>query len=141
MADIAYQIAFNDETVDEAFYGNIILLTVEESTATASMLRLQLRTTLQDDGSWLYLEDDRLALFTKVSIKLGFMGGTGLAGELGGLTSGGNEGLEPGFDGYITAVHVSLEGQSKGGENQGGGQGNNKFKGDGRKRSSVEKKA
>ena len=111
MADRVYQIAFNDETVDEAFYGDVMSLTIEESTATASTLRLQLTTTLQDDGSWLYLEDDRLALFTKVSIKLGFMGGAGLAGELGGLTSGGNEGLEPVFDGYITAVHVSLEGQ------------------------------
>jgi phage protein D len=115
MADRVYQIAFNDETVDEAFYGDVMSLTVEESTATASTLRLQLTTMLQDDGSWLYLEDDRLALFTKVSIKLGFMGGAGLAGELGGLTSGGNEGLEPVFDGYITAVHVSLEGQSYGG--------------------------
>jgi len=111
MADRVYQIAFNDETVDEAFYGDIMSLTVEESTATASMLRLQLTTTLQDDGSWLYLEDDRLALFTKISIRLGFIGGAGLAGELGGLTSGGNEGLEPVFDGYITAVNVSLEGQ------------------------------
>ena len=50
MADIVYQIAFNDETVDEAFYGDIMSLTVEESTTTASMLRLQLTITLQDDG-------------------------------------------------------------------------------------------
>ena len=112
MADQAYQIAFNDEAVDEDFYGDVESLTVEENTATASTFRLQLATSLQDDGSWAYLEDDRFALFTKVSIRIGFTGGGGVAGvlggALGGLNGGGNEGLEPVFDGYITGVNVSL---------------------------------
>jgi phage protein D len=112
MADQAYQIAFDDEAVDEEFYADVVSLTVEENTATASTFRLQLATSLQDNGSWAYLEDDRLALFTKVSIRIGFTGGGGLAGALGGalgsLSGGGNEGLEPVFDGYITEVNVSL---------------------------------
>src|SRR5262245_50757412 len=112
MPEKAYQIVFNEEEVDEEFYSNVASLTVEENTATASAFVLQLTTTLQDDGSWNYLEDTRFALFTKVSIKIGFTDGAGLAGELGGLTGGGNEGLEPVFDGYITAVHVSLDSQS-----------------------------
>ena len=53
----------------------MVSLTVEENTDTASTFRLQLATTLQDDGSWAYLEDDRLALFTRVSIRIGFTGG------------------------------------------------------------------
>jgi phage protein D len=112
MADKAYQIAFNGEAVDENFHGNIVSLTVEEHTATATMFRLQLATTLQDDGSWAYLDDARFALFTTVSIRIGFTGGGGLAdalgGALGGLTGGGNDGLEPVFDGYITTVNVHL---------------------------------
>jgi phage protein D len=112
MADKAYQIAFNGEAVDEDFYGNVVSLTVEENTATASTFRLQLATSLQDDGSWAYLEDDLFALFTKVSIRIGFTGGGGLAdalgGALGSLGGGGSDGLEPVFDGYITGVNVSL---------------------------------
>jgi phage protein D len=119
MADKAYQIAFNGEGVDEDFYGSVVSLTVEENTDTATVFRLQLATTLQDDGSWAYLEEDRLALFTRVSIRIGFTGGTGLAGELGeaagGLTGGGNEGLEPVFEGYITTVQVNLSSQPCGG--------------------------
>src|SRR5215470_13978428 len=110
MADKAYQIAFDDEAVDEDFYGDIVTLTVAENTTTASTLHLQLKTVHQDDGSWAYLDDDQLALFTKVSIQIGFTSGGGLAGTLSGLTSG-NEGLEPVFDGYITAVNVKLGSQ------------------------------
>jgi len=111
MAETTYQITFNGEAVDEDFYGNVVSLTVEEHTATATTFRLQLATTLQDDGSWSYLEDDRFSLFTKVSISIGFSGGGGLAGTLGGglgSLTGGNGGLEPVFDGYTTAVNVNL---------------------------------
>jgi hypothetical protein len=109
MADKAYQIAFDGTAVDDDFYGDVVSLTVEENTTTANTFHLRLTTTLQDDGSWAYLDDDRLALFTKVSVKIGFMSGGGLAGALGGLLgSGGNEGLVPVFDGYITAFNVSL---------------------------------
>src|SRR5437870_13816049 len=110
MADKAYQVAFDDEAVDEQFYGDVVSLTVAENTTTASTFHLQLRTIRQDDGSWSYLDDDQLALFSKVSIQIGFMSGGGLAEALGGLTSG-NDGLERVFDGYITAVHINLGSQ------------------------------
>jgi phage protein D len=106
-----YQIAFDDEAVDEQFYCDVVSLQVEENTATASTFHLQLRTVHQDDGSWSYLDDDQLALFTKISIKIGFTSGGGVAGALGGQ-SGANSGLEPVFDGYITAVNVNLGSQS-----------------------------
>jgi len=113
MAQKAYILAFNDEAVDEAFYGNVVTLTVDEQSASAGSLQLRLATRLLSDGSWSYLEDGRLAPFTKVSCRLGFVGGEGLAGVLGAVAEafggdGGNDGLEPVFDGYITAVDVSL---------------------------------
>jgi phage protein D len=106
MPQKAYKLLFADEAVDEEFYGDVLAITVVEQ-AGASTLRLRLATRLEDDGSWRYLEDGRLAPFTKVSLRLGFTGGQGLAGALGGVT-GGNDGLEPVFDGYITTVEVSL---------------------------------
>lgn len=110
MATKTYQIAFDDEAVDEQFYSDVVSLTVEENTNAASTFHLQLKIVHQDDGSWEYLDDDRLAVFTKVSIKIGFTSGGGVAGALGGQ-GGGNSGLEPVFDGYITAVNVNLGSQ------------------------------
>src|SRR5882724_9473805 len=104
----AYQIAFDGNAADENFYGDIVSLTVEQNTATASTFHLQLASRHQDDGSWTYVEDDRLALFTKVKIKVGFTGGGGLAGALGGvLGGGGDDGLPPVFEGYITTVDLT----------------------------------
>src|SRR5437899_12400620 len=107
MADKAYQIAFDDEAVDDQFYGDMVSLMVAENTTTASTFHLQLRTVHQDNGSWAYLEDDQLALFTKVSIQIGFTSGGGLAGALSCLTIV-NVGLVPVFDGYIIAENVNL---------------------------------
>ncbi len=103
----AYRVFFDGEAAADDFYGDVAALTVEESTATAGTLRLRLRTTLQDNGSWSYLDDERLAPFRKVKVEVGFTGGGGLAGALGGL-AGGNDGLEPVFEGYVTAVRVRL---------------------------------
>jgi phage protein D len=112
MAEKAYQVTFGDEAADETFYGDVVELTIEENTATAGTIRLRLAATLQEDGTWSYLDDDRLSLFSKVSVKVGFTGGAGLAGALGGLTgAGGNDGLEPVFDGYLTAVNLRLGSQ------------------------------
>ena len=110
MADKSYQIELDGEAVDEDFYGDVLSLTVEENTATASSMQLRLRMTLQDDGTWSYLEDDRLSLFQKVKVSIGFTSGQGLAGALGGLT-GGNDKLAPLFEGYITAVAPSFDSQ------------------------------
>ena len=74
MAQKAFQIAFDGTPVEQDFYGDIVSLQVEENTSIANTFRLQLATKLADDGSWNYLDDDRLALFVKVSIKVGFTG-------------------------------------------------------------------
>jgi phage protein D len=110
MADKAYEIAFNDEAVDEDFYGDVESLTVEESLSQATTMRLRLALTLDDNGVWDYLDDPRFEVFTKISVRIGFTGGGGLAGALGGalgaITGGqGNDGLERVFDGYVTAVN------------------------------------
>jgi phage protein D len=119
MADKAYEIAFNDETVDEDFYGDVESLIVEENLTQASTMRLRLAITLDDNGVWDYLDDGRLEVFTKVSVRIGFTGGGGLAGALSGalgaLTGGeGNDGLERVFDGYITAVSPNWDSEPGG---------------------------
>jgi len=112
MADKAYQIFFNGDAVEDDFYGDVVLLTVEENTTATSTLQLRLATQLQEDGTWSYLEDGRLTPFIPAAVSVGFTGGAGLSGALGGLTgAGGNTGLEPVFTGYITAVHVNLGSQ------------------------------
>jgi phage protein D len=112
MAQKAFQIAFDEATVDQDFYADIVLLQVEENTSMANTFRLQLATKLADDGSWNYLDDDRLALFTNVSIKVGFTGGGGLADALGALGAalggGGDDGLVPLFNGYVTSVNFDI---------------------------------
>ena len=110
MANKAYQIEFSGTAVDEDFYGDVVLLTVEESTATASTFHLQIGLRLQDDGTWTYLDDDRLALFNTVTVKTGFTDGGGLAAAVGSLLGGGdsNDGLKTVFDGFITNVDVEL---------------------------------
>ena len=68
MAQKAFQLAFGGTPVDQDFYGDIVSLRVDENTSVANTFRLQLATTLADDGSWNYLDDDRLALFAAVEI-------------------------------------------------------------------------
>ena len=107
MADKTYQVLLDGQAADQAFYGDVVSLTVEENTGIPNLLHLRLALTKQDDGSWNYLDDDRLALFATIGVRVGFRGGQGLAGALGGIL-GGNDPLEPVFDGYITALNVSL---------------------------------
>ncbi|MFZ0707156.1 MAG: contractile injection system protein, VgrG/Pvc8 family [Candidatus Korobacteraceae bacterium] len=111
MANKAYQIAFSGTAVEQSFYGDVVSLMVEENTATAGTFHLQLSTRLQSDGSWTYLDDDRLALFNAVTIKVGFTQGGGLAAALGSLLGGGSgdDGLKTVFDGYVTNVDLDLD--------------------------------
>ncbi|HMQ33824.1 MAG TPA: contractile injection system protein, VgrG/Pvc8 family [Chloroflexaceae bacterium] len=119
MPAFAYRLTLADTPVDSTFYGDVLALTVAEHTAGASTLRMRLLTERDGDGAWRHLADERLALYTKVSVRIGFTAGGGLAallgalaGGLGGLGAGGSgdDGLEAVFDGYITAVEVSLAG-------------------------------
>src|SRR5580698_2734913 len=98
MANKAYQIEFSGTAVDEGFYGDVVSLTVEENTTVASTFHLQLGLRLQSDGSWTYLDDDRLAVFNSVTVKVGFTDGSGDA----------NEGLKTVFDGFITNADVDF---------------------------------
>ena len=112
MADKAYQLFFGDEAVEQEFYGDVDSLTVEEHSDMASTLHLRLALTKREDGSWEILDDERLAPYKKISAKIGFQSGEGLAGALGAALGGsGNDGLEPVFDGYITAANLSLGSQ------------------------------
>ena len=108
MAQRAYQIAFNGTPAEQDFYGDVVSLKVEENSTMASTFQLQLAISLTDEGSWTHIDEDELALFTKVSIRIGFTSGAGLAGTLGAIAAdsgGGNEGLAPIFDGYLTSVN------------------------------------
>jgi phage protein D len=110
MANKAYQIAFSGTAVDEDFYGDVVSLIVEENTGTANTFHLQIALRLQDDGTWTYLDNDRLTLFNAVTIQVGFTDGGGVAAAVGSLLGGGdsNDGLKTVFDGYITNVDVDL---------------------------------
>ncbi len=113
MTQKAIQISFSGTAVEQTFYGDILMLRVQENTGAANGFQLQMQSTLGSDGTWSYIEDARFALFTPVSIQMGFMAAGGLAGALGAATSaigggssggGGNDGLVPVFDGYVTSV-------------------------------------
>src|SRR5271166_2413876 len=110
MAGKSFQIAFGGKPAEPDLYDDILSLQIEENTVMASTFRLQLATALDDDGAWTYLDDDRFGLFTPVSIKVGFTSGGGLADILGGLGggAGGNDGLIPIFDGYVTSFDFDL---------------------------------
>src|SRR6266700_40948 len=113
MANKAFQIEFSGTAVDEEFYGDVVSVTMEESTKAAGTLPLPIALRLQDDGTWTYLDDDRLALFNAVTVKVGFTEGGGLAAALGSLLGGGdsNDGLKTVFDGFITDVDLQLGGE------------------------------
>jgi phage protein D len=106
MANKAYEVSFNDEAVETSFYNDVVSLAVDENVSMASTAQLRLNVRKGDDGTWTWLEDDRFGLFKKFSVRIGFMGGGGLAGALSGAGGGGNDGLERVFDGYITEVGV-----------------------------------
>jgi phage protein D len=110
MATKAYQIAFGGTAVENDFYGDVVSLTVEESVAAPGTFNLQMVSRKQEDGSWGYLDDERFALYNKVTIKIGFTGGGGLFGAIGSLfgASNSNDGLSTVFDGYVTAIDLSL---------------------------------
>ena len=110
MANKAYQISFSGTAVEQSFYGDVVSLVVEENTTTAGTFHIQLAIRLQDDGSWKYLDDDRLALFNEVTIQDRLYPGRRPGGALGSLLGGGggDDGLKTVFDGYITDVDLDL---------------------------------
>ena len=110
MANKAFQIEFSGTAVDEDLYGDVVSLSVEESTRAASTLHLQIALRLQDDGTWTYLDDDRLRAVQCGHREGGIYRWRRIGGALGSLFGGGdsNDGLKTVFDGFITDVDVQL---------------------------------
>lgn len=110
MADFAYQLLFAGEAAGDELYDDVLELTVETRGADPSTVRLKLATTLDEDGDWTHLGDDRWALFAPLTIRLGYLAGEGLAGALSGALGGGggNDGLVTLFTGYVSGVELSL---------------------------------
>jgi phage protein D len=109
MADFAYQILFDGEPAEDEFYADLVELTIDVRSADAATATMRLATSLDDDGEWLHLNDESLALFSRIEIKLGYLEGEGLAGALGGaLGGGGNDGMIPVFTGYVSGADLKL---------------------------------
>ncbi len=68
----SYRIAFDGEAAADDIYEHIIRLEIEESTERAASFMFRVSIAQQEDGEWSYLDDERLALFKKVTISLGF---------------------------------------------------------------------
>lgn len=111
----SYQIAFGGQVVDEHFYGDVVSLTVEESTAAAGVFSLRLVSRQQDDGSWSQVDNKNLALFTPVTIQIGFVSAGGIVGALEDLLDGasGDRGLHTVFNGYITGFRFNMGSDSR----------------------------
>jgi phage protein D len=116
MSAKSYQISFGGKPVDERFYGDVVSLTLEESTSAAGSFTLRLVSRLQDDGSWGYVDDPNLTLFNQVSISMGFLSSDGIAGALENLLGGGSgdTGLHTVFQGYITGLRFIQGGDPRG---------------------------
>jgi phage protein D len=86
-----YQLSFDGTPADDAFYGLVTGIEVDEDVERDSTFTL--RVTLEQDanGEWPLLADQRLALFTKVRASIGFPGGAA---------------PEPVIEGYVTDVSV-----------------------------------
>lgn len=70
-----FTIEIEGEEVDDIFQ-DLISLEVELDDELAGMFRLRITTTLQRDGIWNYLNDERFAVWKQVTIKAGFESGT-----------------------------------------------------------------
>lgn len=57
-------------------YTDMISLEIEEDEELASMFRLRLAIRLGTDGAWTYVDNERLAIWSEVSIEAGFDGET-----------------------------------------------------------------
>ena len=79
MSDKQCQIVLNGKSVSQELGADLVSLMVIENTNMATTLTMKLTTKPDDQGAWAYLDDARFDPFTKVSVKLGFASGGGLA--------------------------------------------------------------
>ncbi len=68
-------------------YADLVQLAVELDDELAAMFRLRLTLTPQPDGTWPYVDDDRLAVWQKVTVSAGF-----------------DNAVDPLISGYITHI-------------------------------------
>lgn len=68
----SYKIAFDGEDSADDIYENIIRLEIEEDLKKAASFMFRISISLQEQGEWSYLDDERFELFKKVTIFLGF---------------------------------------------------------------------
>ena len=83
-------ISINDKSQDD-LVPDILEIEVEEDVDKADVFRVRLALTLQLNGTWSYIDEDRFTLWNKLSIVIGYPSAT-----------------EKIIDGYITHVDVSL---------------------------------
>ncbi len=69
-----YHIHFDGESAADDVFENMIRLEIEEDVRKAASFMFRLSIALQDDGQWSHLDDERLSLFKKVTISIGFGG-------------------------------------------------------------------
>ncbi|MFD0346357.1 hypothetical protein ACFQ0M_10275 [Kitasatospora aburaviensis] len=63
-----------------------------DDSVDGSFFTVRLRLTAGPDGEWSHLSDERLTPFAPFGVDLGFTGGGGPAGAVGGLLGGGARG-------------------------------------------------
>jgi phage protein D len=83
-------ILINDTSQDD-LVPDILEIEVEEDVDKADVFRVRMALTLQLNGTWSYIDEDRFTLWNKLSIVIGYPSAT-----------------EKIIDGYITHVDVSL---------------------------------
>ncbi len=72
MTTPSYKITFNGEDAEDDIYENIIRLEITEDIQKATSFVFRVSISLQEDGAWSYLDDDRFDFFKKLTISLGF---------------------------------------------------------------------
>ena len=67
-----YKIAFDGVAAQEDIYENLIRLEIVDATNRAGGIMVRLGISLQEDGEWSYLKDDRFDLYKRVTVSMGF---------------------------------------------------------------------
>ncbi|MBI3803965.1 MAG: phage late control D family protein [Nitrospirae bacterium] len=84
-------LAINGEKQDDLI-PDLVRIEVEESVDDASVFRIELALTVEKNGTWRYIDDDRYTLWNRLSIEAGYP----------------DSGVETLIDGYITHLNVNL---------------------------------
>jgi len=84
-------LSINGEKQDDLI-PDLTRIEVEEDVDAASVFRVELALAVNSDGSWRYLDEDRFAVWNRLSIEAGYP----------------DSGVETLIDGYITHVNVHL---------------------------------